>query len=275
MRRREVIAGAASALFAPRGAFGQAGAKRRIAYLSSHLADDPLNVMRFGAFEAGLAAFGWQTGKNIEIDYRIIGDANSQIAARELVASGPDVVVCVSTNNLLALTAATKTIPIVFVQVADTLGGATIGSVSRPGGNFTGFVNYELSIFWKQVAVLLEAVPHLKKLTLMHDGTTMTSYFKAALATRSAVPIKEALVSGIETIEQAIVRVASEQDSGLLVGNDIHNVNKRAAIIALAAKHAVPAHLPYPNFVKQGGLISYTLSFSISTVVRRLTSTKY
>ena len=126
MRRRDfisLIGGAAAWPGAARDACA-GGGEAADRYLSSRSANDPLNTLRKAAFEQGLAALGWENGKDIEIGCRIVGDANSEIAAREIGASRPDILFCVSSYNFRAFIGATKTIPIIFVHLEDTLAGA-------------------------------------------------------------------------------------------------------------------------------------------------------
>ena len=265
------MAGAASALLAPRGAFGQAGAKRRIGYLAAHQVSDPLNVTRIAALEQGLAEFGWKRGGNLEIDYRIIGNVNPQAAAREIVASRPDVIVCIASNALAALMAETADIPIVFVHVIDPLNLGFVANLNRPGGNVTGFSNYESSIFAKQVDLFLQAVPKIQKLTVMQNPDAWSygplrkvaksdgdrTYFSLALGYSGASGVNEVFVRDIPEIEQAFARLAGKPEAGVFMSTDIFMVNNRASMIELAAKYRIAMHVSYPLYVTEGGLISY------------------
>src|SRR5262249_7767268 len=174
MRRREFIAllGGIAAAW-PLAARAQQGERmRRIGMLSSQAADDPESQARIAAIAQGLQESGWIVDRNVKIEYRWgAGDAGrvGRYAA-ELVALAPDVIVTSGGATVPPLLHATRTVPIVFVNVADPVGGGLVESLSRPGGNATGFIQFEYSLSAKWLETLKEIVPSLTHVAVLRDA---------------------------------------------------------------------------------------------------------
>src|SRR6516164_2973886 len=175
MRRREVIAGAAAATVWPLAAIAQrSSAMRRIVVVGGLAPDDVETVARSAAFEQALAALGWTKGGTIAIDYHWIGSdsALAQKAAVEVVALAPDVVLASSNLVIERLSKATGTIPIVMVQAVDPVGSGFVESMARPGGNITGFTQFEYSLAGKWLDLLMEIAPRTSRVAVLRDPTT-------------------------------------------------------------------------------------------------------
>ena len=237
----------------------------RIGFLMG-LADDPEAQARAKAFEEELQKEGWTVGRNTKIDYRFAaGDAQRmQKFAQELVAMKPDILVGHSTPAVAELVQATKTIPIVFVVVADPVGSGFAASVARPGGNVTGFTNLDLTITGKLLSTLKQISPGLTSATLMFNPETVTggSYqlYVEAFKTAAASLRIDALVSQVKEpahIEKTISDLGDKKGSGLIVMPDNFNTVHRKLIVSMADRSRVPAIYPYRYFVEAGGLISY------------------
>jgi len=265
IRRRQFIVTLGGAIAAwPLAARGQqAGTTRRIGALIAFAKDDPDTEERLAAFRQGLAKRGWVEGRNIHIDYRFAAGRGDQfpVLAKELVAMQPDVILGHTTGVTAILQRETRAIPIVFVNVSDPIGMGFIASLPRPGGNLTGVLHYEASIVGKWLAMLKEIAPRLTRAALFANRqTTSFDYFlKSGKAAASSLAI-DLVASHVETaadIERAIEAFARVPNSGLLLPPDATTVVHRDLIIALAARHRVPAVYPLHVFVVAGGLMSY------------------
>jgi len=168
-----LLGGAAAAW--PLAARGQQGERvRRIGALMSVAADDPEAPARVGAFSQGLAELGWTIGRNVRIDYRwYAGDADmARKYAVELVALAPDVVLAAGTQGVTAIQQATRSVPIVFVGVADPVGAGFVNNLARPGGNATGFMLYEYSLSGKWLELLKQIAPHVAQVAVLRDQSS-------------------------------------------------------------------------------------------------------
>lgn len=236
----------------------------RIGVLIAYAEEDPEVKARLAAFRAGLAKRGWSEGRNVQIEYRFAAGSADQYPAfaKELIALGPDVILAHTTQVTAALQQATQTIPIVFVNVSDPISSGFIGSLARPGGNITGVLHYEASIVGKWLGLLKEIAPNLARIGLLgNPRTTPFDYFlrsAGAAAASLSVEVMPARVEANATdIERALGVLASLPNSGLLVAPDATTVVHRDQIIALAARHRLPAVYPFNHFVAEGGLLSY------------------
>ena len=202
-------------------------------------------------------------GRNIRIDYRW-GTANPQQAtanAKELIDLKPDLILVQSTPGVAALLRETRTIPIVFLGVADPMGSGFIESMARPGGNITGFSNFEITMAGKWLELLKEIAPAMRRsLVLVHPTSTPDlAYLRAAeiAAPSMALQLVPARLRESADIEIAIKGFAQDPSGGLVVLPDIFMTVHRHQIISLAAKHQLPAVYGFRLFVTKGGLISY------------------
>ena len=237
---------------------------RRIGVLTAFAEDDSEIRARLAAFRQGLEKRGWSEARNVRIDYRFApAGAQAQVLAKELVALQPDVILAHTTPITAALQRESGTIPIVFAVVADPIGSGFIASLARPGGNITGVAQYEASVTGKWLAMLKEIAPSLRRAALMANTKTATffDYFvRAAKAEAPSLAIDLAL-SPVEDaaagVERAIESFARVPNGGLVVLPDISNAVHRDLIIALAARHRIPAVYYQREFVAAGGLMSY------------------
>jgi putative ABC transport system substrate-binding protein len=262
MRRREFIAGAAAtATVWPLAAVAQrSGAMRRIVVVSALAPDDVESVPRSAAFEQALAALGWTKGGTIAIDYHWIGNdfALAQKTAVEVVALAPDVLLASSDVVIAPLSKATRTIPIVMVQVIDPVGSGYVESMSRPGGNITGFTQFEYSLAGKWLDLLMEIAPRTSRVAVLRDptranGIGLFAVIQALAPARGVEPIPID-PSDLGDMERRIVAFASVPNGGV-IGTAI--ATHRAAIIAAANKNRLPATYPYRYYAADGGLVSY------------------
>jgi putative ABC transport system substrate-binding protein len=265
MRRREFITllGGAAAGW-PLAARAQQGERmRRIGVLSNIAEDDPQMKARFGAFRQGLEKLGWSEGRNVRIDTRFgAADAEQmQARAKELLALQPDVILANSAAVIRVLQQVNRTIPTVFVAVSDPIGAGLIASLARPGGNFTGLQNYEASITGKWLAMLKEIEPRLTRAGLVGDSqSTDFGYFlraSEAVAPSLVIDIVPLGVENAADIERAIDSFARVANGGLVVPPGSTTILHRNLIIALAARHRLPAVYAFRFFVANGGLMSY------------------
>jgi putative tryptophan/tyrosine transport system substrate-binding protein len=264
MRRREFITGLGSAAAWPLSAGAQQGDRiRRIGVLMAGDKNDPVFEPRVPAFTQALAELGWTDGRNVRMDVRWAdNDTNRMRAlAQELIGLQPDVIVTNSTPATIALQRETRTIPVVFVSVSDPVTVGIVARLDRPSGNITGFANYEASVGGKWLELLSEIAPGLKRAAIMFNPDTapVSTYvpsFETAARSLKVVPITAPVHSDVE-IETAITALGGEPRGGLVVMSDLFTITHRAPIILAAARYNVPAVYVAPEFVREGGLLSY------------------
>jgi putative ABC transport system substrate-binding protein len=265
MRRRELITllGGGMAAWPLAARAQQPDRMRRIGVLLSFAADDSEALARVGAFLQGLQQLGWTDGRNVRIDYRMTaGEADrSRTYASELVALGPDVILASGSSTVGPLLQSTRTVPIVFVDIVDPVGGGFVASLARPGRNATGFTNYEYGMSAKWLELLKQIAPRVTRVAVMRDpsltsGTAMLAAIQA-VAPSFGVELSPVDVRDVSEIERAVTAFARGSNDGLIVvGNPTANAH-RELIITLAAKHRLPAIYPYRYYIASGGLISY------------------
>jgi putative ABC transport system substrate-binding protein len=264
MRRRQFIAllrGAAAAW--PLSAQAQQGRMRRIGVLMAY-ADTDLEAKKWiAAFDRRIAELGWKAGSNVTIEYRWAGDAHELIraAAAELVGLS-EVILASNTPATGALLQATRTIPIVFVNVADPIGNGFIANLPRPGGNVTGFIPIEAPLGAKWISLLKETVPRISSVAFMHNPQTAPyagEFIRHAETAATlngwrfiAVPVHDA-----DGIDSTIALAAREANSSLIVLSSAFTTAHRGRIIAAAAQHRLPAIYGFRYFAADGGLMSY------------------
>ena len=265
MRRREFITllGGAAAAWPVVARAQQGDRMRRIGVLVGQAENDPDEKARLNGFREGLAKAGWSEGRNVSVDYRFAAGRAEHVEAlaKELVALQPDVIIAQGTSVTAALQRESNKIPIVFVTVSDPIGSGFVASLPRPGGNITGLLQYEAGIVGKWMAMLKEIAPRLVHVALVaNPKVTAYDYFlRAAEAAAPSLAI-EIVPSPIESagdIERVIDSVARVPNSGLLLPPDSTTITHRDLIVALAARHRLPAVYSLRVFVTAGGLMSY------------------
>jgi putative tryptophan/tyrosine transport system substrate-binding protein len=235
---------------------------RRIGALAG-IEDDAEGKARFVAFQQGLQELGWTDGRNVRIDYRFGGgDADStRKHAAELAALAPDVILAAGAAAVGPMLQAARNVPIVFVIVPDPVGAGFVESLSRPGGNATGFINFEYSIGAKWLELLKQVAPGVTRVAVLRDPfiTAGTGQFGAIQSTAPSlgIDVTPVNVRDASEIERAVVAFARSPNGGLIVTGSALAVVHRSLIIKLAARHKMPAIYFERNFVTSGGLISY------------------
>jgi ABC-type uncharacterized transport system substrate-binding protein len=265
MQRREfirLIGGGVAAW--PLVARAQQGDRmRRVGVLMNLPADHPEAQARTGAFLQGLQELGWSIGRNVRIESRFAADSGSVArCATELVALAPEVILANANPSLAALQQVTRTLPIVFVSVSDPVVIGAVESLSRPGGNATGFTSAEFAMSAKSLELLKDIVPGIERVAVLQDptqGGVGVPQFAAiqAVAGSFGVDLRSLSVHDAGEIERAITTFAREANSGLIVTRTAAPIVYRDLVIALAAQHRLPTVYPFRMFVTGGGLISY------------------
>jgi putative tryptophan/tyrosine transport system substrate-binding protein len=263
MKRREfvtLIGGAAAWPILARAQ--QSSAKRRITVVGALTPGDVEVVPRTAAFEQALVALGWTKGGTIAIDYHWVASdsALAQKTAVEVVALAPDVLLASSNSVIAALSKTTRTIPIVMVQVIDPVGSGFVESMARPGGNITGFTQFEYSLASKWLDLLMEIAPRTSRVAVLREpthgpGIGQFAVIQAMAPARGVEPIPID-PSDVADMERRIAAFASVPNGGMIAtvgGIAMH----RATVIATANTNHLPTTYPYRYYAADGGLISY------------------
>jgi putative ABC transport system substrate-binding protein len=265
MRRREFVKFAGSAAISwPFMARAQRPERlRRIGVLMNQAADDQELQARVAAFVQALEALGWADGRNVQIEFRWAGGDSSRIHkyAAELVALAPDVILTTGGFGVAPLQRETTSIPIVFVSVADPVGSGFVSSLARPGGNTTGFANFEYSISAKWLELLKQIAPQITRAAVIRDasvpaGTGLLGALQA-VAPSLGIELRPIGPRDPGEIETAVAAFARGPNGGLIATPGAAVLAHRQLIIELAARHRLPTIYPYRFFVTEGGLISY------------------
>jgi putative ABC transport system substrate-binding protein len=266
MRRRNFIAllgGAATLAACPVVARAQQSKSvPRVSVLMRVAESDADSQRRIGAFRDGLQLLGWVDGQNVTIDYRWAAGQVGKIEqyAQELVALKPDVILANSTSVVGALQTLTKTIPIVCALVSDPVGLGFVASLSRPGGNITGFTFTDPELIGKWTELLKQAAPSINRAALVFNPKTAPFYlnFMRALAgTRMSTELGTLTAGTVEELEAAIAEQTRSPGGSLIIGPDPFTIVHIRKIAALAQQHRLPSISVYRQFVTEGGLMSY------------------
>ena len=265
MRRREFITllGGAATTWPLAARAQQPEQMRRIGVLMNAVADSPQGHARIVAFQQTLQQLGWSEGRNVQIDIRWGGDdvERDRRYAAELIALAPNVVMASSTLSVLALQRHANAVPIVFNNVADPVGAGFVNNLAHPGGNVTGFMNFEYSMGGKWLELVKQIVPQLARVAVLRDSMNPvgTAMFGAIRATGSSlgVDVSPIDVRNADEIEHDIAAFARTANGGLIVPGAAIERGHRDLIIGLAAKHKVPAVYAISAEAAAGGLISY------------------
>jgi ABC-type uncharacterized transport system substrate-binding protein len=268
MRRREFITliGGVAVSWPLAARAQQPERMRRVGVLMSVEENDPEGKTELSLFTQGLAGSGWIDGHNLRMEVRWGGGDvdRTRTFAKELVALQPDVILAQGTPGTAALHRETRTIPIVFVIVADPVGPGFVANLPRPGGNITGFINSEAALGAKMLELLTEIAPGLKRIAMIFNPDTAPGHgtyyfrdFEAAARSSKLEPIAADARSDAE-IEAVLTSLGGEPRGGLVVTPDYFMLNHSAQIISQAARNNVPAVYPWRSVVAgQHGLLSY------------------
>jgi ABC-type uncharacterized transport system substrate-binding protein len=267
MNRREFItllggAAAPSFLWPLAARAQQAQAMRRIGVLVYLAAGDAEGQARLAAFTQALSQLGWSEGRNLRIESRWANGGDVQRHAAELVALAPDILLAATgTATVAPLLQATRTIPIVFVNVIDPVGSGFVASLAHPGGNATGFTIYEYSMSGKWLELLKEIAPGVTRAAVLRDPAVASGIgqFGAVQIVAPALGVQMTPVDVRDAgeIERAVAAFARGSHGGLIVTGSALGIVHRELIVTVAARHKLPAVFPGRFYVTSGGLISY------------------
>ncbi|HEY1474673.1 MAG TPA: ABC transporter substrate-binding protein [Pseudolabrys sp.] len=265
MKRRDFITllgGAATWPLAVRAQ--QAGGMRRIGVLMSLAEDDPEEQVRYAAFVEGLQQLGWTDGRSVRIDPRwAAGDADrSRQYAAELVGLAPDVILASGGTVVGTLLQATRIVPIVFTQTPDPVGAGFVASLAHPGGNATGFTNFEYGMGAKWLELLKQIAPGVTRVAVLRDPVTPQGIgqFAAVQSMAPSLGLEVSPVNSRDTgeIERDVAAFARGSNGGLIVTGSGFAIIHRDLIVTLAARYKLPAVYPLRAFVTAGGLLTYS-----------------
>jgi ABC-type uncharacterized transport system substrate-binding protein len=266
VRRRAFITLLGSAATWPLGARAQQAERvRRIGVIAG--ANDQLTQARHAAFFQELQQLGWTEGRNVHIDARWSAGNVAEIRryAAELVALAPDVIFTSGSSSMGALLEATRTVPIVFAIVPDPVGSGYVKSLSRPGGNATGFMMFEYSLCGKWPALLKEIAPHTTRAAVLRDPAVPAGIGQFAVIQSVAgsvgVDVIPVDLTDAAEIARELADFAQSGNGGLITTASALSLVNRDLIITLAARHKLPAVFQERNYVAAGGLISYGPDF--------------
>ena len=268
MRRREFLGvlGSAAAAWPLAARAQQPESVRRIGVLSGAAMDTPDLQARLAAFQQVLQQLGWTDGRNVRIDYRWgAGSAdNIRKYAAELVALAPDVILATG-PTVEQLLQATRTVPIVFVITPDPVGSGFVDSLSRPGGNATGFMLFEYSLSAKWLELLKQIAPAVTRAAVLRDPATTSGVGQFAViqsvAPSVGIEVSPVNVRDAGEVERAVKAFARSPNVGLIMTAGPLTATHRDLVITLAAQHKLPAVYNNRSFVDAGGLISYGANF--------------
>jgi len=266
VRRRafiKLVGGGVAAAW-PIAARAQQGERmRRIGVLTGVAADDPEGQARIAAFLQGLQQLGWTDGRNMRIEYRWGAGSASDLRkyAAELAALAPEVIFAAGGTSLGTLLQVTRAVPVVFAIVPDPVGSGFVDSLARPGGNATGFMQFEYSLSGKWVELLKQIAPGVTRAAVLWDPAIPPGIGQFAIiqsvAPSAGVDVSPVNVRDASEIERAVAAFARFSNGGLIVTGSALAVVHRDLIVTLAARHKLPAVYFQRQFVDGGGLISY------------------
>ena len=269
MQRRKFIALAVGAAAWPVVSRAQQGRRlRRISAIMNLAAEDPVSIARAKAFTQGLQVLGWIDGQNVQVEYRWAAGKPDlfQRYAAELATAAPDVILAAGGAALPAVLQATRTIPTVFVHVADPVGNGHVASLARPGGNATGFLSFEYSLAGKWVELLKEVVPNVAWAGVLRDAAVAFGIGQFAaiqsVAPSFGVDVRAINLRDAGEIERDIASLAQAGSAGLILTLSPSGPVHRELIISLATRHKLPSIYGERLFPATGGLLSYGPDFA-------------
>jgi putative tryptophan/tyrosine transport system substrate-binding protein len=256
--RRELIAALGGAALWPLATRAQ-DRIRRIGVLMNFAANDTVQAARLAKFQEALEALGWIEGRNIHVETRWAHGDTDQVRkdAAELVALSPDVILATTTPTLTILERETKTVPIVFVSIVDPVGSRLVATMSRPGGNATGFVAFEYALASKWLELLKEVAPRVTRVAVLRDTSATGIGSFAAVQAVGSISMELSVIDLGNEMEQDVAAFAREPSGGLIVTATQFAANHPDLIVRSAARDNLPAIYPFRYFVDVGGLISY------------------
>ncbi|HWX83675.1 MAG TPA: ABC transporter substrate-binding protein [Xanthobacteraceae bacterium] len=278
MRRRDVIAlvGSAAATWPLTTRAQQPNAARRVGVLMNGTATDAVLQSYVDALVSGLDQLGWRGDRNLHVDLRWSGgDAElARIYAAQLIGLMPDVIVAVTTTNLIAVRQATSTIPVVFLSVSDPVEQGFVTNVAKPGGNLTGFSAFEFSIGGKWLELLKEIAPRLQRIGVMFnpDTSPQSKFFVRsveAVAPSLGVETTVVQIRATADIEPAFETFARSPNSGLILTSDTFTAMRQNLIVDMASRYRLPAISSNARFAKDGGLMYYGVSVNVTEQFRQ------
>jgi putative tryptophan/tyrosine transport system substrate-binding protein len=264
MKRRQFITllGGAAAAWPLMARAQQPERMRRIGVVMAYAGSDPNGQVQVAAFRQALQKLGWIEGRNIRIDFRYASDDSARVRALavELLGLKPDLMVSNSNFITAILQSEVHSIPLVFVSVSDPIGSGFIKDLAQPGGNITGFANFQPTMGGKWLEKLREIAPQVERVGLMlHPEPPNIGYLKSAEAAAPSLKIK---LVGLEVrnsteIERVLATFVGEPNGGLIIAPNVVTFANSGLIVALAARYRLPAIYPFAFYAKAGGLISY------------------
>src|SRR5262249_16530582 len=262
LRRRRFIGllGGAAAAWPLAARAQQPERMRRIGVIMNSTADNSDTQANLAAFRQVLQQLGWTNDRNARIDVRWAGAKATEIRrhASDLVALAPDVIVATGSAAMAPLLQATRTIPIVFTQVADPVGAGFVDTLAQPGGNATGFIQFEYTLSGKWLELLKEIAPGVKRAAVLRDAAVASGVgqFAGIQAVASSIGIEVSAINVRDTgeIERAVARFAGSSNGGLILTASALSANHASLVAALAAQHKLPAVYYRRYFATLGGL---------------------
>jgi putative ABC transport system substrate-binding protein len=266
MKRRQFIALAGGVVASwPLVARAQQDRVRRIGILMGYEEDDPDTQARMKAFREAFEQLGWKDGRNVQLTYRFGNGEINRIRgfAKELIDGSPDVIVCETTPTLRMVREQTATLPTVFISVTDPIASGFVTDLAHPGGNMTGFTNFETTMGGKWIELLKKLAPGISRVGVMFNPESATGrgqFFLRPIETSApslAVTVLPLPVHSDADIAAATTTLASQPDSALIVVLDVFTAVHRPVIIADTAAHRIPTIFPWRFGAADGGLMSY------------------
>jgi ABC-type uncharacterized transport system substrate-binding protein len=269
MKRREFITllGGAAVGWPLAARAQQPRRMRRIGVVTALRDDDPSMKRQLAEFRRALETLGWADGKDVEFVYFYAAGSPERARefAKDVIRIHPDVIVAHTTPATAALHQATRTVPIVFVSISDPVAGGFVTNLAHPGGNLTGFTNYEFSMGAKWLEILMEIAPATARVALMLNPDMATYYAEylrpiETVALSKSVQATLAPVRSSDEIESIITALAREAGGGLIVLPSAPITANIQAIIDLTSRYRLPAVYPFGSYARQGGLVAYGTS---------------
>jgi putative ABC transport system substrate-binding protein len=270
-KRREFITLIGSAGAWPLAARAQQGVRmRRIGVLMGLDPDDAWAAKYLSALKGGLGALGWIEGQNARIDVRAAGDlASLRALAQELLSLGPELIVTYTTPAITLIRQAAPNVPVIFVAVSEPIGPGFVQSLARPGGNVTGFINFEATMGSKWLELVHDIAPSVKRVAMLFNPATANTgatggIYLPSMQTGARALHLELIVAPLNDpadIDGAYAALAQSPGGGASVMPSVFTARHRERIVTQAARHRVPTVYPLPHFVKAGGLLSYGIDY--------------